>query len=122
MWLTQRVQLLMEAGDIIGSQVICRDITELKKAQIALGESEKRYRELVERAGDIIYQTDANGFFTVCNPVASRITGYSQEELIGKHFLELIHPEYQKPAERFYGLQFIKKIPGEAFRAGVGSG
>jgi|GEM_PF-1672692 len=110
-WLAQRVQLLMEGQDVVGFQSICRDITELKKAQIALQESEKRYRELVERAGDIIYQTDANGFFTVCNPVAARITGYSQEELIGKHFLELIHPEYKKPAERFYGLQFVKKIP-----------
>ena len=110
-WLTQRVQLLLEAEEIIGFQAICRDITELKKAQISLVESERRYRQLVERAGDIIYQIDANGFFTVCNPVASRITGYSQEELIGKHFLELIHPEYKKPAERFYGLQFVKKIP-----------
>ena len=110
-WLTQRVQLLLEGEEIIGFQAICRDITELKKAQISLVESEKRYRQLVERAGDIIYQIDANGFFTVCNPVASRITGYSQEELIGKHYLELIHPEYKKPAERFYGLQFIKRIP-----------
>ena len=110
-WLTQRVQLLLEAEEIIGFQAICRDITELKKAQISLVESERRYRQLVERAGDIIYQIDANGFFTVCNPVASRITGYSQEELIGKHFLELIHPEYKRPAERFYGLQFVKKIP-----------
>lgn len=114
-WLTQRAQLLTEGADVAGFQAICRDITELKKAQIALGESEQRYRELVERAGDIIYQTDANGFFTVCNPVASRITGYSREELIGKHFLELVHPEYKKPAERFYGLQFIKKIPETYF-------
>ncbi len=110
-WLTQRVQLLIEAEGIVGFQAICRDITELKKAQISLVQSEKRYRELVERAGDIIYQIDPNGRFTVCNPVASRITGYSQEELIGKHYLELIHPEYKKPAERFYGLQFVKKIP-----------
>ncbi len=110
-WLTQRVQLLLEGEEIVGFQAICRDITELKKAQISLVESEKRYRELVERAGDIIYQIDANGFFTVCNPVASRITGYSQEELIGKHYLELIHPEYKKPTERFYGLQLTKKIP-----------
>ncbi len=110
-WLTQRVQLLMEGEDVVGFQSICRDITELKKAQIALQDSEQRYRQLVERAADIIYQIDVNGFFTVCNPAATRITGYSKEELIGKHYLDLIHPEYKKPAERFYGLQFVKKIP-----------
>ena len=110
-WLTQRVQLLMEGEDVVGFQSICRDITELKKAQIALQDSEQRYRQLVERAADIIYQIDVNGFFTVCNPAATRITGYSQEELIGKHYLELVHPEYKQPAERFYGLQFVKKIP-----------
>ena len=110
-WLTQRVQLLAESANVVGFQAICRDITELKKAQIALQESEKRYRELVERASDVIYQIDINGFFTVCNPAASRITGYSQEELIGKHYLELIHPEYKGPAERFYALQLVKKIP-----------
>ena len=110
-WLTQRVQLLMEGEGVVGFQAICRDITELKRARIALQESEKRYRELVERAGDIIYQVDAKGFFTVCNPAASRITGYSQEELIGKHYVELIHPEYRKPTERFYRLQLEKNIP-----------
>ncbi|MEJ2717853.1 MAG: PAS domain S-box protein [Deltaproteobacteria bacterium] len=73
-------------------------------------ESGARYRQLVETANDIIFQTDANGFFTFVNPVALRISGYAEKEVIGRHYLDLIVPEYRKGVERFYGLHFVKKI------------
>lgn len=86
-------------------------IRELRKTETALRESEKRYRQLVQNASDLIYQTDANGYVTFVNAVALRITGYSEEEVIGKHCLEFVHPESRDEICRFYEMQSAKRIP-----------
>ena len=93
------------------NQRLKREIAERNKIEEGLKESEKRHRELIEKANDMIYLTDANGFFLLFNPVGLRITGYSQEEITHRHYLDLIHPDYKEQVERFYGLQFIKRIP-----------
>src|ERR1051326_5239292 len=66
----------------------------------------ERYRHLVENANDIIYQADARGAFTYVNPAAMRITGFDENELIGRHYLDLIDAEYRDAAEAFYRHQF----------------
>jgi PAS domain S-box-containing protein len=75
-----------------------------------LRRNEQLYRQLVEEANDIVYQCNEHGFFTFVNPIAVKITGYSEKELLGKHYLELIHPEYRDDAARFYGIQLVKGL------------
>lgn len=99
-------------GNLVGAVHVAHDITQEKKATEALQERERLYRALVDNASDIIYQADANGFFRMVNPVALRITGYSEAELIGKHFLEFIHPSHKKEMADFYGMQLLNRIPG----------
>lgn len=84
-------------------------MSEQNHASRALQDSDERYRDLVEKATDIIYITDANGLLTNVNPAAETITGYGRDELLGKHYLELIHPEFKKRVEKFYGTQFVKR-------------
>lgn len=67
------------------------------------------YRQLVEFAGDIIYQTDRKGNFTYCNRTALRLLGYSEAELLGHSYVELVHPEGRSHAVRFYGRQLIRR-------------
>jgi two-component system, cell cycle sensor histidine kinase and response regulator CckA len=109
-WLEGGMSLVSWDGEP-GICVSGTDISDRKKAEDALKESEKRYRELVEKANDIIYLADANGHFQLFNSVGMRITGYSEEEIVRQHYLDLVHPEYKKQVERFYGLQFLKRIP-----------
>ncbi len=88
-----------------------RDVTERKKAEEELRKSEEKYRRLIENAYDIVYTTDPGGCLTFANPACVQHIRYSQEELIGRHYLEFIPEEYRKDISRFYGRQFVKKIP-----------
>jgi diguanylate cyclase (GGDEF)-like protein/PAS domain S-box-containing protein len=84
--------------------------SECQRATQALQESEKQYRALVENASDLVYRLDSTGYFTFVNLSGLRITGYEEEELIGKNYSTLIRPDRRDEAIRFFGRQFVKKI------------
>lgn len=88
-----------------------KEVAEHRETEEALSKSEESYRFLVENANDIIYKADSTGHFTFFNPIAVKATKYSEQELTGKHFTELMRQDYRKKAEKFYVLQYMKKIP-----------
>lgn len=90
--LLNSIEIKSSQGHIIGYQGIIDDITERKKAEIALRESELLYRSVVENIKEAIYISKSNTII-FANSVASEITGYSKEELFGMNLLNLIHPE-----------------------------
>ncbi|HAA01896.1 MAG TPA: hybrid sensor histidine kinase/response regulator, partial [Syntrophobacteraceae bacterium] len=55
--------------------------------------SEDRYRSLVQNSPDIIYTLDMDGNFTFINDAVERILGFETEELIGKHYTNVVHEE-----------------------------
>jgi PAS domain S-box-containing protein len=63
---------------------IVRDISERKKTEQKLRESEERYRFVAEHANDIITVTDVNGVFRYVSPSIKSVTGLEPEHLIGK--------------------------------------
>lgn len=67
-----------------------------------LAESKQQFQSLVESAGDIIYNADIKGYFTYVNPVTSQILGYSKEELIGKHYTDLVRTDKVEEVRRYY--------------------
>jgi PAS domain S-box-containing protein len=71
---------------------ISRDITERKRTEIVLGESEDKYRTLVDRANDVICIIQ-DGVIKMCNPRLSEFWGGSIEEIIGKPISGFIHPD-----------------------------
>jgi PAS domain S-box-containing protein len=80
---------IVKEGNVVGIQVTARDITNRKKIEEQLKESEERLKLLIEYAPDAIYINDLNGNFLDGNKQAENITGYKKEELIGKNMVEV---------------------------------
>jgi PAS domain S-box-containing protein len=74
--------------------VVAQDITERKRSDAALQESEERYRELYDNANDAIFTIDLAGRFTSINAKAARLTGYTLEEALAADITRVIPPEY----------------------------
>jgi PAS domain S-box-containing protein len=72
---------------------IVRDISERKKSEQALKDSEEQYRTLVEQASDAIFISDMKGRFITINNSAVRLSLYSIEELMQKTFYDFVVPE-----------------------------
>jgi two-component system cell cycle sensor histidine kinase/response regulator CckA len=92
-----------------------RDVTDRRRAEEALRSSEQRLRHIVEHAQDLIYYCDPQGRFTFVNPAAARIMKYEEAELLGRHFLTLIRPDYSARAGELYTRQLLEKIPTTYF-------
>jgi PAS domain S-box-containing protein len=93
-WIEAKGQLQVQtagpAGQILGT---VRDITQIKRDEETLRESSKLLGELgaiVESSDDVILSKDLNGIVTSWNAAATRVFGYSPEEMIGSSILKLI--------------------------------
>ena len=86
-WLeSNAVPILNSEGQMLGYQGADRDITERKKAEEALRESEERYRTILEQMKESYYEVDLAGNFTFVNDALCRRLGHSREELIGMNY------------------------------------
>ena len=77
--------LVDEHGRVFGIASLVEDVTERQLSEIALRESEERFRQVVENAGDAFFLHDPEGHFVDVNGQACAGLGYSREELLSMH-------------------------------------
>ncbi|MEW5802534.1 MAG: PAS domain S-box protein [bacterium] len=87
------------AGELIGIVENFKDITDRKRAEMLLQESEEKYSMLVEQARDGVAVVQ-DGVYRFVNKAMSGITGYAVEELTGKPLLDVVTPEYREVVEQ----------------------
>ncbi|MGH9317627.1 MAG: response regulator [Thermoanaerobaculia bacterium] len=66
---------------------------ERRKADQGLRQSEEKYRSIVETTNDWIWESDAEGRLTYCNPAVEPMVGYRPEELLGRKGEDFLHPD-----------------------------
>ncbi|WP_229599734.1 sensor histidine kinase [Runella slithyformis] len=91
--------------DVIG---VVTDVTKNFLSQLALTESEKRYRFLVNNLKGVIFQTDLQGNWTFLNQYWTEITGFEVDKALGVYCLEFVHPE-----DRERNLAYILDLFGQ---------
>lgn len=87
----------------------------LTKTQESLKISEEKYRVMVEEVGDCVYSTNYKGNFTFINPICEKLTGFTEKEILGKNFLDLIEPGWKEKVQKFYKNQFDSKTNETTF-------
>ncbi|MFQ5572251.1 MAG: PAS domain S-box protein, partial [Rhodothermales bacterium] len=110
-WLRDIVNVVAEKGVPVESVGVMIDITELKRAEAALRESEERFRRIFEE-GPLGMCVVGSGFSLVnANATLCRMLGYTKKELLGCTFLDLTHPDEREKETRL-AIQVLKgEIP-----------
>lgn len=85
--------LLDRSGNLVGAIETMRNITERKKVEKSLFESEQKYRNMIERIDDGYFEVDLEGNFLFVNRFLGEKIAYRTEELLGKNFRAVMDEE-----------------------------
>ena len=95
---------IIVGGEVVGVYGIAKDITERKRTEEALRQSEARFRTLFEQNTVGVRLADLDRRLISTNAAYQQITGYSEEELVGMSTLELTHPDDRADDESVVGI------------------
>ncbi len=98
-------------GEVVNVIVVIYDITAPKLAELRIAASEEKFRGIYQHAGTGIAILDLKGRFQSCNPAFSAMLGYTEDELLGLNFQDLVHPDDIETNMAFNGRLLAGEIP-----------
>jgi two-component system, NarL family, sensor histidine kinase UhpB len=105
--------LQTEEGLLITS--VIRDISERKRAESALRESERRFRDFIEGTDDLVVRLDGEGRFIYVNRTSERILGLSPVECAGLSAFDFVHPDDRAATEEAFAGWAAEPVQGTTF-------
>ena len=102
--------VLLTAFDLGGRRVLqatVRDITEEKKVEQAIAESEAKFRSYVEQSVDGVFVADGSGKLLDVNPAECAMMGYSKDEMLGMSLMDIISPREEA---RLTGMEHFRTL------------
>jgi PAS domain S-box-containing protein len=99
-------ELAASNADLIATEEeIKSQVEQISDLQKYLEVKEKQYRELVENAGDMIYELSEEGKFAFINERMETQTGYDKQALLGLHYWDIVHADHRQKVMQFYKQQ-----------------
>jgi PAS domain S-box-containing protein len=109
-----KTSLFSEEGEFQGIEGIVLDITERKRAEDALRESEEKFRKYVESSPTAVFIVDEKGNYQFVNDAATRQTRFTEKELLKMSIPQLVHPDaFEKGVSTFPELKKKGKVTEE---------
>jgi len=102
-----------DEGEPVAVVGVARDITERKRMEHALRESEARLRRLTDSMRDVVTQTDTGGVIQYASPSAEQVLGYRLEEILGQTVFDHIHPDDVKHAREVFQTAIRERTGGQ---------
>ncbi len=112
------VKVTAQYAEIQGKHVyhcVWQDITELKKAEEALRDSEQRYRLIVENVNDIVWIVGLDLQFVYVSPSNTRVSGYTREEIMKMALSDVVIPESFELASQILSKELALEASGQSF-------
>lgn len=93
-----RLGPVLRDGAVQAITVTCIDVTQRLAAETALAEKEAHYRFLVDNGSDVVALSTPEGILRDLSPAITRVLGWTREDLVGRHFGDVVHPDDRERA------------------------
>ncbi|WP_367156058.1 PAS domain S-box protein [Methylomonas sp. HYX-M1] len=105
-WVHESVSAIRNSrGEISHFLAIEDDVSQRKATEMALEESEQRFRQMAELSGEWLWEQDPQGYYLYSSVAVEQILGLSQQQIIGKHYTELLTAQDKQAQTTFSNSQ-----------------
>jgi PAS domain S-box-containing protein len=105
---------IVKEGRIVGAALVVRDVSDQKRREAALRESEARFRHMADSAPALIWMTDAEGAVTFANMHYDHLFGRPAQEMLGAGWKSVLYPDDVEAFETAFFEAFRDRRPFSA--------